>query len=84
MVGAIDNVAKAISQAQETFGTYPVPPEFLAERAILAMRYPTDDMMKVFAALPQQHNRLDMWCAMIDVALGRVKLVEETVDEERG
>jgi len=25
-----------------------------------------------------------MWCAMIDVALGRVKLVEEMADEECG
>lgn len=83
MVGAVDNVAKAISHAQETFGTYPVPPEFLAERAILAMRYPTDEMMQVFAALPQHHNRLDMWCAMIDVALGRIKLADEVQDEER-
>ena len=81
MIGAIENVAKAITNAQEVFGTYPVPPEFIAERAILAMRHPTDEMMQVFTALPQHHNRLDMWCAMIDVALGRIQLVEETVNE---
>lgn len=82
MTGAIDAVAKAIDSAHHTFG-HSVPSDFLAERAILAMRNPTDDMMQVFAALPQHHNRLDMWCAMIDVALGRIKLVDEVQNEER-
>ena len=48
----------------------------------MALRTPTDEMMRVFEALPQHHNRLDMWCAMIDVALGRIALVEAE-DEER-
>ena len=83
MTGAIDTVGDAIECARSKMGQS-VPSKFLAERAILAMRNPTDEMMQVFAALPQHHNRLDMWCAMIDVALGRIKLVEETPDEERG
>ena len=81
MIGAIDNVAHAITDAQEKFGTYPVPAEFIAERAILAMRHPTDEMMAVFTALPQHHNRLDMWCAMIDVALGRLVFDKSSGDD---
>lgn len=82
MTGAIDTVGDAIECARSKMGQS-VPSKFLAERAILAMRNPTDEMMRVFTALPQHHNRLDMWCAMIDVALGRIKLAEETSDEER-
>lgn len=81
MTTAIDRVANSIQHAIDTFGTYPIPPQFLAERAILALRCPPDDMMQAFNALPQYHNRLDMWCAMIDVALGRLVLSEEENNE---
>ena len=80
-MSAVEQVADAIEKARDTFGTYPVPQEFLAERAIMALRTPSDEMMRAFDALPQYHNRLDMWCAMIDVALGRLVLAEETDDE---
>jgi hypothetical protein len=82
LMTAIDKVAEAIEKAQVSFGTYPTPYEYVAEKAITALRTPTDEMMRVFEALPQHHNRLDMWCAMIDVALGRIALVEAE-DEER-
>ena len=47
----------------------------------MAMRHPTDEMLKVVSELPQYHNSMDMWCAMIDVALGRIVLAEPK-DEE--
>jgi hypothetical protein len=59
----------------------------VARQAICAMRHPSADMMEVIQHLPKYHNRMDMWCAMIDVALGRIVLKEmgdgdyyETID----
>lgn len=70
-------VAYAIAEAEDSFMGKPIDYEEVAEKAILALRHPSDDMLEVVAELPQQHNRLDMWCAMIDVALGRLVKVEE-------
>lgn len=70
-------VAYAIAEAEDSFMGNPIDYEEVAEKAILALRHPSDDMLEVVAELPQQHNRLDMWCAMIDVALGRLVKVEE-------
>lgn len=73
---AINKVSDAIEKAQSSFDTYPVPFDYVAYQAIMALRNPTDEMLEVFEMLPKHHNRLDMWCAMIDVALGRLKIVE--------
>jgi len=75
---AINRVTHALIDAHEELQSNEMPLmyDFLAGRAIIALRTPSDEMMEVFDALPLYHNRLDMWCAMIDVALGRLKLVE--------
>jgi len=77
-MNAIDKVTHALVDAHEELNgnKMPLMYDFLAERAILALRTPSEEMMEVFDALPLYHNRLDMWCAMIDVALGRLKFVE--------
>lgn len=83
----VDKVAYAIMKAHEGLmsnGT-PILYDHLAEQAIIAMRQPTDEMLEVVAELPTHHNRLDMWCAMVDVALGRIKLAKgDENGEERG
>jgi len=82
MTKQIDKVAEAIMCAHEECNTNGVLfYDLLAERAIMAMRNPTDEMLKVVSELPQYHNSMDMWCAMIDVALGRIVLAEPK-DEE--
>jgi len=79
----VEKVAHAIMKADEQFsGMEPKFYDFLAEQAIIAMRQPTEEMLEAVDALPRSHNRLDMWCAMIDVALGR--LVLEKGDAENG
>lgn len=83
----VDKVAYAIMKAHEGLQSNDMPIfyDHLAEQAITAMRQPTDEMLEVVAELPVHHNRLDMWCAMIDVALGRIKLAKgEENGEERG
>jgi len=83
----VDKVAHAIMKAHEGLQSndMPILYDHLAEQAIMAMRHPTDEMLEVVAELPIQHNRLDMWCAMVDVALGRIKLSQGEEDgEERG
>ena len=88
MTTAINNVSYAIQKGMEKFSAdgvnLSVDYQLVAEQAIAALRHPTDDMMEVITALPQYHNRMDMWCAMIDVALGRIILADEVKDEERG
>jgi len=70
-------------KADEQFtGIEPRFYDFLAEQAIIAMRQPTQEMLEAVEALPRSHNRLDMWCAMIDVALGRLVLADG--DAENG
>ena len=87
MTTAINNVSYAIQKGMAKFSSdgvnLSVDYQLVAEQAIAALRHPTDDMMEVISALPQYHNRMDMWCAMIDVALGRIVLAENP-DEERG
>jgi hypothetical protein len=81
-MSAIDKVTYELAEAHKELQSNDMPLmyDFLAERAILALRTPSEEMMQVFDALPLYHNRLDMWCAMIDVALGRLKIVEEKED----
>ena len=81
-MSAIDKVTYELIEAHKELQSNDMPLmyDFLAERAILALRTPSEEMMQVFDALPLYHNRLDMWCAMIDVALGRLKIVEEKED----
>ena len=84
MTEQIDKVAEAIMNGHEECNTNGILfYDLLAERAIMAMRQPTDEMLAVVAELPPTHNRLDMWCAMIDVALGRIKLAEGDENEGR-
>ena len=79
----VEKVAHAIMKADEQFtGIEPRFYDFLAEQAIIAMRQPTQEMLEAVEALPRSHNRLDMWCAMIDVALGRLVLADG--DAENG
>ena len=80
----VDKVAEALMSAHAELQSNDMPLmyDFLAERAMMAMRQPTDEMLEVVAELPRHHNRLDMWCAMIDVAMGRIKLVKG--DENEG
>lgn len=82
-MSAIDKVTYELVEAHKELQSNDMPLmyDFLAERAILALRTPSEEMMQVFDALPLYHNRLDMWCAMIDVALGRLKIVEEKEDQ---
>lgn len=78
----VEKVAHAIMKADEQFsGLEPRLYDFLAEQAIMAMRQPTDEMLEAIEVLPRTHNRLDMWCAMIDVALGRLVLCEGEVED---
>lgn len=85
MTTAINNVSYAIQNGMAKFSAdgvnLSVDYHLVAEQAIAALRHPTDDMMEVITALPTYHNRMDMWCAMIDVALGRIVLAERP-DEE--
>ena len=87
MTTAINNVSYAIQKGMAKFSAdgvnLSVDYQLVAEQAIAALRHPTDDMMEVISALPQYHNRMDMWCVMIDVALGRIVLAENP-DEECG
>jgi len=80
---AIYKVSLAIESAHQKMEKLGMPVEYeiLAAEAMLALRNPTDDMLEVVGELPQQHNRLDMWCAMMDVALGRIELAEEETEE---
>lgn len=80
----VDKVAEALMSAHSELQSNDMPLmyDFLAERAMMAMRQPTDEMLEAVAELPRHHNRLDMWCAMIDVAMGRLKLVKG--DENEG
>jgi hypothetical protein len=81
----VDKVAEAIRRAASVENGGLINYDHLAEQAIIAMRQPTDEMLEVVTELPVHHNRLDMWCAMVDVALGRIKLVKGDEDgEERG
>lgn len=83
-MSAVDRVAEAIRRAASVENGGLINYHLLAEQAIMAMRQPTDEMMEVVGMLPRHHNRLDMWCAMIDVALGKIVLADEVEDEERG
>lgn len=80
----MSDMIKKMADAIEIAGVYGGYNE-MAENALIALRNPSDDMIEVFSALPRQHNRLDMWCAMIDVALGRLELVkgDGNVESER-
>ena len=81
----VDKVAEAIRRAASVENGGLISYDHLAEQAIIAMRQPTDEMLEIVAELPIHHNRLDMWCAMVDVALGRIKLVKgDENGEERG
>ena len=81
----VEKVAEAIKRAASVENGGLINYHLLAEQAVVAMRQPTDEMLEVVAELPVHHNRLDMWCAMIDVALGRIKLAKgEENGEERG
>lgn len=81
----VEKVAEAIKRAASVENGGLINYHLLAEQAVVAMRQPTDEMLEVVAELPVHHNRLDMWCAMIDVALGRIKLAKgEGNGEERG
>jgi len=84
-MSAVDKVALSIMKAHEHLQSneMPVMYDFIAEQAIIAMREPTPQMLEVVDMLPRHHNRLDMWCAMIDVALGRIVKAEETEDEKK-
>lgn len=89
MTTAVHNVAYAIMKSIEKFNGVGedgvrslVDYAVVAEHAISALRTPTDEMMEVISALPQYHNSLDQWCAMIDVALGRIVLAEPKDEEE--
>lgn len=77
----VEKVAEAIKRAASVENGGLINYRLLAEQAIVAMRQPTDEMLEVVGMLPQQHNRLDMWCAMIDVAMGKIKLVKGDEDE---
>lgn len=83
-MSAVNRVAEAIRRAASVENGGLINYHLLAERAIMAMRQPTDEMLEVVGMLPRHHNRLDMWCAMIDVALGKIVLADEVEDEERG
>lgn len=83
-MSAVNRVAEAIRRAASVENGGLINYHLLAEQAIMAMRQPTDEMLEVVGMLPQHHNRLDMWCAMIDVALGKIVLADEAEDEERG
>jgi len=80
---AINKVSLAIESAHQKMEKLGMPLEYeiLAAEAMLALRNPTDDMLAVVGELPQHHNRLDMWCAMMDVALGRIDFEEEETGE---
>jgi hypothetical protein len=83
-MSAVNSVAEAIRRAASVENGGLINYHLLAEQAIMAMRQPTDEMLEVVGMLPRHHNRLDMWCAMIDVALGRIVLADEDENEERG
>ena len=83
-MSAVNRVAEAIRRAASVENGGLINYQLLAEQAIMAMRQPTDEMLEVVGMLPRHHNRLDMWCAMIDVALGRIVLADEDENEERG
>lgn len=79
----LQKVAFALMKADEEFSDgSPRMYDFLAEQAIMAMRQPTDEMLQIVGKLPPTHNRLDMWCAMIDVALGRLTIAERKDEAE--
>ena len=81
-MSAVNRVAEAIRRAASVENGGLINYHLLAEQAIMAMRQPTDEMLEVVGMLPLHHNRLDMWCAMVDVALGRIKLVKGDEDGE--
>lgn len=81
-MSAVNRVAEAIKRAASVENGGLINYHLLAEQAIVAMRQPTDEMLEVVGMLPRHHNRLDMWCAMIDVALGRIVIEKGEANDE--
>ena len=86
MTQVVDNVAHAIRKCIREYDEYGVDMTMedyndVARAAIRAMRNPTDDVVDVAQHLPRHHNMIDMWCSIIDIALG--KRVVETENDTK-